>query len=134
MAHCNLRRSKRSSTKNKSRSPAHAQAASSPLKSTIEEQDPITLKSLWKAIKQMKSDLFQHIDKKTADIQIKLTTIQGSLSTLAEQVAEVENRVSTNEDNLQDAADRITQLEKEMSSLKTKPKIWRTEAEDQTFA
>ncbi|KAK6475300.1 LINE-1 type transposase domain-containing protein 1 [Huso huso] len=68
----------------------------------------------------MKSDLFQHIDTKTADIQIKLTNIQGSLSTLAEQVAEVENRVSTNENNLQGAADRITQLEKEMSSLKDK--------------
>ncbi|MGH0149392.1 UNVERIFIED_CONTAM: hypothetical protein FKN15_025280 [Acipenser sinensis] len=87
----------------------------------MEEQEPsITLQMLWKAIEESEADLFQHIDSKTADIQMKLTNIQSWVSTVAEQTAEVKNRVSANEDNLQDATDSIKQLEKEMSFLKDK--------------
>ncbi|CAK6968210.1 unnamed protein product, partial [Scomber scombrus] len=50
------------------------------------------LNKLLDAIKETKEDLTEHIDKKTNDIQAKLTKIESSISTLSEEIQEMETR------------------------------------------
>uniref|UniRef100_A0A3B4X586 L1 transposable element RRM domain-containing protein n=1 Tax=Seriola lalandi dorsalis TaxID=1841481 RepID=A0A3B4X586_SERLL len=60
----------------------------------------IPFSKLLDAIQETKEELTKHIDKKTADIQITLTKIESSLSTLSDQVEEIETRVGANEDDI----------------------------------
>ena len=84
------------------------------------DQDKPTLKSLMKAIRESKEELFGHINEKTGNIQQSLTKIEQLLSTLADQVQEMEIRIEANEDNLTDARTRIGKMEKEIAFLKEK--------------
>lgn len=80
----------------------------------------VSNQTIWKAIQQLKSDMLSHFDSKMDNIQANLNTIQGSLSTVVEQVLELEHRVSANKDNISDLENHVKTPEKENSYLKEK--------------
>lgn len=52
--------------------------------------DEVNLHSIWQAIQQIKVDMTAHFDKKKIEtIQAGLNTIQGSLSTMCDQILEI---------------------------------------------
>lgn len=82
--------------------------------------EKVDLYSIWQAIQQVKVDMTAHLDNKIETIQTGLINIQGTLSSMCEQIAEVQQRVSANEDNISDLTKRVQALEKENIYLRDK--------------
>lgn len=80
----------------------------------------ITLKHIWDAILQTKTDIYAYIDAKIAPIQASIEKIQGSMSIISDQINTLEQRVSSNEDNVEDLTKRVKLLEKENIYLRAK--------------
>ncbi len=82
--------------------------------------DEVNLHSIWQAIQQIKVDMTAHFDSKIETIQAGLINIQGSLSSMWDQITEVQQRVSANEDNISDLSKHVQALEKENIYLRDK--------------
>lgn len=82
--------------------------------------DEINLHSISQAILLMKVEMTAHFDNKIETVQTSLNNIQGSLSSLCDQITEVQQRVSANEDNICDLTKRVQALEKENIYLRDK--------------
>ncbi|KAK7877983.1 hypothetical protein WMY93_031363 [Mugilogobius chulae] len=72
------------------------------------------------ALRQLQVDLTSHFDSKIGELQSTLITMNGSITTLSEQVSLIEHRISTNEDNITNLDSRVKFLEKENSFLRDK--------------
>ena len=68
----------------------------------LDQQNQISLQTLWDGIQHIKTDMLTHLDSKVDPIQTKLSIIQMSLDTLGEHVSSLEQRIGANKDNLQD--------------------------------
>lgn len=66
----------------------------------------------------MKIEMITHMDSKLTSITTSLNKIEGSLSTLGDQVAELEQRVGSNEDDVQNLLQRVKTLEADNAYLK----------------
>ncbi len=84
------------------------------------DQAEVSLQTIWDTIQQIKVELMAHFDTKIETVQSGLNSIQGSLSSLGEQVSELEHRMSSNEDNTEDLTKRMLTLEKENAYLRDK--------------
>ncbi|KAK9976812.1 hypothetical protein ABG768_022012 [Culter alburnus] len=82
------------------------------------DQAEMSLQTIWDAVQLMKAEMTAHLDLRISTVQTSLTNIQGSLSSLCEQISELEHRVSSNEDNVDDLLKRVQTLEKENANLK----------------
>ncbi|KAK7930057.1 hypothetical protein WMY93_006452 [Mugilogobius chulae] len=72
------------------------------------------------ALRQMQAELTSHFDSKIGELQSTLITMNGSITTLTEQVSLMEHKISANEDNLTHLDSRVKFLEKENSFLRDK--------------
>lgn len=83
----------------------------------LDQQNQISLQTLWDCIQQIKTDMLTHLDAKVDPIQTKLSSIQMSLDTLGEHVSSLEQRIGANEDNLQDLPTQTKELTKDNAYL-----------------
>lgn len=83
------------------------------------DQAEVSLQTIWDAIQRIKVEMMA-FDSKIKTIPTGLNNIQGSLSSLGEQVSELEHRVNSNEDNIADLTKRVQTLKKENAYLKDK--------------
>lgn len=84
------------------------------------DQREFSLQTILGAIQQSKMETTAHIDNMILPVQTTLNNIQGSLSTLCDQITELEHRVSANECNIEDLTKRVAALEKENTYLREK--------------
>lgn len=82
--------------------------------------EQVSLQTIWEAIQQVKVDMTVHLDSKIETIHAGLNQINGSLSSLCDQISELQTRVSTNEDTIDELTKRVQLLEKENAYLKDK--------------
>lgn len=76
------------------------------------DQAEVSLQTNWNALQRIK------VDKIILTIHTGLTIIQGSLSSLDEQVSKLEHRVSSDGDNIDDLTKCLQTREKENAYLK----------------
>ena len=80
----------------------------------LDQQNQISLQTLWDGIQHIKTDMLTHLDSKVDPIQTKLSIIQMSLDTLGGHVSSLEQRIGANKDNLQDL---LTLNNKELTNV-----------------
>lgn len=86
----------------------------------LDQQNEISLQTLWDGIQQIKRGMLTHLDSKVDPIQTKLSSIQMSLDTLEEHVSSLEQRIGVNKDNLQDLLTWTKELTKNNAYLMDK--------------